>query len=81
MLKEFVFRKIAKFKQQNLVDDLCLSQARLLLNYERKHLYRKQNKHLNRTGSPPNDNDQIWNRISEVHENYCRLRWQEKEKL
>ena len=80
MLKEFVFTKFAKFKRQNLADDLILSQARLLLNYERRHLYRKLNKHLNRTGALPNDNDQIWNHISEVHENYCRLRWQEKEK-
>ena len=80
MLKEFVFRNFAKFKQQHLVDNLCLSQSRWLLNNERRHLYRKLNKHLNRTGALPNDNDQIWNRISEVHENYCRLRWQEKRK-
>ena len=80
MLKEFVFRKFANFKQQNLADDLSLSQAGRLLIYERKHLYQKLNKHLNRTGSLPNDNDQIWDSISEVHENICRWRWQEKGK-
>ena len=80
MLKEFLFRKYAKFKQQNLADDLSLSQARRLLNYERRYLYRKLNKHLNRTGSLPNDNDQIWDSISEVHKNICRWRWQEKGK-
>ena len=81
MLKEFVYKKSAKFKQQNLADNLRLSQARWLLNYQQRHFYRKLNKHLNRTGSLPNDNDQIWDRISEVHENFCRCRWQEKGKI